>query len=200
MEQLIEKYWASTERLVYAEAYKQGVPVSTVGDVLQETLIRLLRYPPKMESAKDPKQFFLGAVRRNAMQVIYKMQGLRKDRPAVKEQGLRNTFEVGLFQELTDGETSLMDERMLPTVPSAEDAYLSTIPNRRQAALREAIGSLPELQRMALTHQFYEELSVAESASLLRVSETAVQNARAAGMRKLKTRLNPRGRKILQDA
>lgn len=197
MNELIEQYWAPATRIVAAEAYKQGLVEADANDVLQETLIRLLRYPPKLETAKDTRQMFLGAVRRNAAQVIYAMQGARKDRPAVKEQGIRKTYQVGLFQELMDGDASYMDERMLPLMPSAEDAYLSSLPNKRQEALRKAVDALPERQRVAVTHQVYDELSVAESAVLMRLTQTEVQTARATGLRMLKSKLNP---KQLQDA
>jgi RNA polymerase sigma factor (sigma-70 family) len=75
-------------------------------------------------------------------------------------------------------------------MPSAEDVYLATVPSKRQAALREAVDSLPERQREVLNHQFYEELSVAESALALGLTTMEVSAIRSNAVRTLKRKLN----------
>jgi RNA polymerase sigma factor (sigma-70 family) len=75
-------------------------------------------------------------------------------------------------------------------MPSAEDVYLATVPSKRQAALREAVDSLPERQREVLNHQYYEALSVAESASALGLTSSEVYLARNYALRALKRKLN----------
>jgi RNA polymerase sigma factor (sigma-70 family) len=192
MEQLILKNMRAAERLVHAEAYRWNVPEGDHQDILQETLIRVVKYW-KLSDAKDPTAYFLGAVYLNAKTVVMRLRGYHNGnkRPQqTKAAGEQATAAAGLYQPTTEGDTLLLDERILPTVPSAEDVYLATVPTKRQTALRRAVDSLPERQREVLTHQFYEELSVAESASVLGLTTSEVSTLRSNAVRTLKRKLN----------
>jgi RNA polymerase sigma factor (sigma-70 family) len=200
MEALIKTNWRAAERLVHAEAYRWYVPEHAHEDILQETLARTVRYW-KLADAKDPTAYFLGAVYLNAKTVVMRLRGFHNGnkRPqAPKAVGEQATDAVGLYQEPARSRTTLfderdsmlLDERILPTMPSAEDVYLATVPSKRQTALREAVDSLPERQRVVLTHQFYEELSVAESASALGLTISEVSSLRSNAVRTLKRKLN----------
>lgn len=192
MNQLIANHYRSAERIVAAEARRWYLPECNHEDILQDVLARTFQYW-KPGKARDLDAFFLSTVRLNAKTVVMRLKGFHngnKRAQAVKARGEDYTQSVGLYQPLTEGDDLILDERILPTVASAEDVYLATVPTKRQTALRRAIQSLPERQRTALTHQFYEELSVAESASLMGVSVRDVYNLRSNGMRRLKELLN----------
>jgi RNA polymerase sigma factor (sigma-70 family) len=191
MEALIKTNWRAAERLVHAEAYRWYVPEHDHEDILQETLARTVRYW-KLADAKDPTAYFLGAVYLNAKTVVMRLRGFHNGnkRPqSVQAKGLQFTDPVGLYQSASEDDL-ILDERTLPSMPSAEDVYLATVPSKRQAALREAVDSLPERQRVVLTHQFYEELSVAESALALGLTISEVSSLRSNAVRTLKRKLN----------
>lgn len=170
-------------------------------DVFQDTMTRLLRYPPDVSKSRDPKETFLMAVYTNARCVLMDLQGYHnggRGKRSYKAEGQLNTKPAGLFQTVDryrpDRHTGLMDERILPPVASAEDVYMASVPSRRQQALWDAIETLPERQRVAMTHQYYDELSVAESAERMGVTVQEVYAARGEGMRSLKRKLNPKGK------
>lgn len=191
MEHLIKTHWRSAERIVHAEAYKWYVPEHDHEDILQDTLLRVIRYW-KDGKAEDPSAYYLGAVHLSAKTIVMRLKGYHNGdkRPqALKAKGEQDTRAAGLYQPNPDGESMLLDERILPTVPSAEDVYMATVPTKRQTALRRAVDSLPERQRTALTHQFYEELTAAESASLMGLSLSEVYTLRSNAMRTVKRRL-----------
>lgn len=191
MEHLIKTHWRSAERIVHTEAYRWYVPEHDHEDILQDTLMRVIRYW-KDGKAKDPNSYYLGAVHLSAKTVVMRLKGYHNGdkRPqALKAKGEQDTRAAGLYQPNPDGESMLLDERIIPTVPSAEDVYLATVPNKRQVALRKAIQSLPDRQRTALTHQFYEELTAAESASKMGISLSEVYTLRSNAMRTVKQRL-----------
>lgn len=192
MEQLIKKNLRSAERIVHAEAYKWSLPLCEHEDVLHDTLARVVQYW-KPGRARDLDAYFLGAVYLNAKTVVMRLKGYHNGhkRPqAVKAAGVSQTYASGLYQPNDEGDLLLLDERIVPTVPSAEDVYLATVPSKRQVALGRAIQSLPERQRTVLTHQFYEDLSVAESAALLGLTNKQVSEARSAGIMALRRKLN----------
>jgi RNA polymerase sigma factor (sigma-70 family) len=199
MDQLLRKNWQPARHIAYAEAHKWRFPDHDFDDVFQDTLERFLRYHKPADVARDTDKYFLGGIYLNAKTVAMRRRGFHngKARPqSAQAAGEQVTDAVGLFRPIEDGDNDLMlvDERILQTVPSAEDVYMATVPNKRQAALRAAIDGLPDLQRTVLLQQYYEELSVADSARLLGMPEAAVASARAEGMRKLRNRLNPRGK------
>lgn len=191
MDQLIRQNRKRIKRVVEGHAYRWHVPRQDYEDVLQETLLRVVQgWKP---SIKDPQAYFLSSVYMNAHTTMARLKGFHngKKRPqAVKAVGEQNTYAVGIYQPLDGGDDVLLDERILPTVPSAEDVYMQTVPSKRQTALRTAIDGLPERQRTALTHQFYEELSVADSASLMGTTTTEVYALRTNAMKSLKRKLN----------
>jgi len=59
----------------------------------------------------------------------------------------------------------------------------------RRKAVRRAINSLPERQRMALVLQYYEGLSYAETAEAMDCTESAVDSLLVRAKRKLRDRL-----------
>ena len=197
MDQLLLDNWKSAQRIVNAESRKWFIPEHDRDDVFQETMARVLRYPHDSSKARDPEAFLMTYVRMNARTVLARLRGYHNGdkRPrspkAVGEQG---TMPVGLYQTFIDGVSGLLDERILPTVASAEDAYMASLPSKRQQALRAAVETLPERVRLAVVHQYYEELSVAESAVILGVSHKQVYDLRSEGTRALKRRLNPKGK------
>jgi RNA polymerase sigma factor (sigma-70 family) len=192
MEQIIRQNMRSAERIVRAAAYKWGIPLHEHDDVFQESMARTIQYW-KPAKAKDPVAYFLGTVYLDAKTIVMRLKGYHNGnkRPqSVKAAGECSTYSVGLYQPVDEGEILLLDERIMPTVPSAEDVYLATVPTKRQQALRRAVDSLPEFQRVALTHQFYEELSVADSASLMGLTTNEVSTLRSNAVRSLKRRMN----------
>lgn len=203
MEQLLRRNWRQARRLAFREAKKWHIPNRDWEDIWQDTLVRVLRYHKDAPASRDPNLYFLGGVRLNARTVAMRKMGYhngdkRPQSPQARGESLTNL--AGLFQtDEEDDDRMLVDERIMQTVPSAEDAYMATLPNKREVALREAMERLPELQRTVLTHQFYEELSVAESACVLGISRTQVSLARSAGMRKLRDEMKPK-RKVAQSA
>jgi RNA polymerase sigma factor (sigma-70 family) len=202
MEQLLRRNWRQARRLAFREAKKWHIPNRDWEDIWQDTLVRVLRYHKDAPASRDPNLYFLGGVRLNARTVAMRKMGYhngdkRPQSPQARGESLTNL--AGLFQtDEEDDDRMLVDERIMQTVPSAEDAYMATLPNKREVALREAMERLPELQRTVLTHQFYEELSVAESACVLGISRTQVSLARSAGMRKLRDEMKPK-RKVAQS-
>lgn len=194
MEHLIRQNKKRIKRVVEGHAYRWYVPRQDYEDVLQETLLRVVQgWKP---SIKDPQAYFLSSVYMNAHTTMARLKGFHngKKRPRqVKAVGEESTYAVGLYQPLDGGDDVLLDERILPTVASAEDVYMAKLPTRRQTALREAIDGLPEPQRTAMREQVYEELSVAESASSMGISNVQVSLLRSSGTAMLKRRLSPNG-------
>jgi RNA polymerase sigma factor (sigma-70 family) len=198
MEQLIREHWKSARRIVYAQHRRWHLPAVDREDVFQDTMARLVRRPPDLSKAKDPGELFLAAVHRNARNALLDVQGYHnvgRDGQSRRVQGEVSTMPVGLYQAGNPADVkSILDERILPSMASAEDVYMSSLPSKRQVTLQEAIENLPERQRIALTHQVYDELSVDESAKLMGLTVTQVYQARGEGMRNLKKKLNPKGR------
>lgn len=183
---------ARAKRVVHAESFKWYIPECDQEDILQSTITNVIQYwkPPAI---KDPEAYYLSCLHMQARSVVMRLKGYHngKKRPQqLKAAGEEATSTVGLYQPTTEGDTLLLDERILPTMPSAEDVYLATVPSKRETALREAVDSLPDRQRVVLTHQFYEELSVAESASALGLTISEVSSLRSNALRALKRKLN----------
>lgn len=70
--------------------------------------------------------------------------------------------------------------------------------DERGMAVRNALGRLPERQRVALVLSYYEGLSQAEAAGLLEISEEALESLLARGRRKLREVLGAEGRDLLE--
>lgn len=194
MEQLIERHWGSARRIVRAEARRYAVPPSELEEVFQDTLLRMVQYPKVLSNARDVDRFFPAFVGMNVRTVLRDRAGYHNGTKSAKVAGLQATYAVGLYRPAQDGDTDYMDERILPSMASAEDVYFSSLPNKRQEALREAIESLPERQRVAMTHQVYDELTQAQSAALMGVSSGLVSYYRVEGTKALKKILNPKGK------
>jgi RNA polymerase sigma factor (sigma-70 family) len=199
MDQLTKEHMKIARRVTRAQARRWKVPGQEYEDILQEVLARLVRYPPKKVVSNDQGATFGKLVRMNANWVLLDMHGLRHGKNQYKTEkarvaGLQATRSVGLYQPNPEGEAHLLDERILPSMASAEDVYMASVPSAREERLWRAIQDLPEFQREVVTDQFYEELSVAASASRLGVTEGEIASARTAAMRKLKRQLNPRGK------
>lgn len=199
MDQLTKEHMKIARRVTRAQARRWSVPAHEHEDLLQEVLTRLVRYPPKEVESNNRGATFGTLVRMNANWVLQDVYSLRRAENRSKKQqarvaGLQATRSVGLYQPNPEGEAHLLDERILPSMASAEDVYMASVPSARQERLWRAIQELPDFQREVVTDQFYEELSVAASASRLGVSEGEIASARTAAMRKLKRQLNPRGK------
>lgn len=187
MEQLIKDNRVAAWRTVQARARLWNIPHDQLEDIYQ-TVVAQVCQEWKPGKAKDPKAYYLSMVYIIARRVIMDMMGYHngdKKPQSVKAAGEQATKAVGLYRA-TDGESMILDERILQTVPSAEDVYLATVPTKRQVQLRTTVQSLPEPHRTALVQQFYDELSVAESATKMGKTDKEVRMLRSAAMRMLR--------------
>jgi len=91
----------------------------------------------------------------------------------------------------------LMDEPSESVDPAPRPGE-AMIEDERGAAVRRALDSLPERQRAALILSYYEEMSQAEAAGLLEISEEALESLLARGRRKLRELLGAEGRDLLE--
>lgn len=193
MDELIKQHWRSAERITQVEARSWNIPECDHEDILQATLAEVVKYW-KPDKIKDPEAYYLSAVYMTARTVVIRLAGYHrgnKHPQAAKAKGEQATFATGLYQSSSEeGTDVLLDERILPTVPSAEDVYMATVPSKRQEALRGAIESLAPRQREAVSLRFYEELSLDEVAAQMGLSPSQVSQAISTGLRVLKARLN----------
>ena len=58
--------------------------------------------------------------------------------------------------------------------------------NSRMAALGEALGALPERERLILTLSYFEELSLKQIGEVLHVTESRVSQLRTRALRRLR--------------
>jgi RNA polymerase sigma-70 factor, ECF subfamily len=77
-----------------------------------------------------------------------------------------------------DDHEAIVDER-----PSTEEQHLE---KERGARVRAALAELPERQRAALVLCYYEELSQADAAALLEISEGALESLMSRGRKTLR--------------
>ena len=91
----------------------------------------------------------------------------------------------------------LMDEPPESVDPAPRPGE-AMIEDERGTAVRRALDSLPERQRAALILSYYEEMSQAEAAGLLEISEEALESLLARGRRKLRELLGAQGRDLLE--
>lgn len=92
----------------------------------------------------------------------------------------------------------LMDEPPESVDPAPRPGE-AMIEDERGSAVRTALDSLPERQRAALILSYYEEMSQAEAAGLLEISEEALESLLARGRRKLRELLGAEGRDLLES-
>lgn len=92
----------------------------------------------------------------------------------------------------------LMDEPPESVDPAPRPGE-AMVEDERGAAVRRALDSLPERQRAALILSYYEEMSQAEAARLLEISEEALESLLARGRRKLRELLGAEGRDLLES-
>lgn len=193
MDELIKQHWRSAERITQVEARNWNRPSCEHEDILQSTLAEVVKYW-KPDKIKDPEAYYLSAVYMTARTVVIRLAGYHrgnKHPQAAKAKGEQATFATGLYQSSSEeGTDVLLDERILPTVPSAEDVYMATVPSKRQEALRGAIEGLAPRQREAVSLRFYEELSLDEVASRMHLSHAQVTTTLGHAMKNLKVKLN----------
>lgn len=85
-------------------------------------------------------------------------------------------------------ETEALDENLTDGTPNAEAHWLRA---EQQADIREALQTLAPRQRAAVVLRYYEELSQAEAAALLGISESALESLLTRARSRLRQRLLP---------
>lgn len=177
----------------YKEARKWFFQDSELEDIFQGTCARVLQYPPDLEDVRDHDAFMVAHVRFHARTVAMRLRGFHngEKRPqAVKAKGEQDTEAVGLYQHVDQEETDMIyDERILPTMPSAEDAYMATLPRAPRKDIRGAMEGLTERQRTAVTLKFYEELDEADIAIKMGLTPKQVSNALSQGLYRMRNAL-----------
>jgi RNA polymerase sigma-70 factor (ECF subfamily) len=83
--------------------------------------------------------------------------------------------------------TEALDEALPDGAPTSEERVAGT---QRAARVRAALATLPERQRAAIVLCYYEERSQAEAATLLGVSEGALESLLARGRAALKKHMH----------
>ncbi|MFH0965196.1 MAG: sigma-70 family RNA polymerase sigma factor [Planctomycetota bacterium] len=138
-------------------------------DIAQEAFLRLYR----ARKAYRPTAAFRTFFHRILVNLCY--SALRRNRPAVSLETPRPAEEDTLAQSLPD------------TRSQAPDAFLET--EELKTAVRRAVDSLPDNQRMAVILFRFQELSYAEIAAAMRTSEKAVKSLLARARAALKQKL-----------
>lgn len=87
----------------------------------------------------------------------------------------------------SDGQALTLEETL--DDPEAELPGASLQKQEQVQAMRAAIGSLPEKERMVLALYYYEELNLRQIAEVLHVTESRVSQIRTAALKRLRTRL-----------
>jgi RNA polymerase sigma-70 factor (ECF subfamily) len=77
-----------------------------------------------------------------------------------------------------------------------ESALFTVIKNEKKSHLRDALKKLPLRQKSAITLRAYEDLSLKETAEVMKCSEGAVKANYHSGMKKLREILRERGYEI----
>jgi len=188
-DELIKTYWADIVRVTGYEAYRWRVDQGDVDDILQSTLQSLYESPVHLEGARDVESLFIGSVLTHVKQVLWRYRGFRSNGKIVGRVQLDNeSSPVGLFQPLESEGSKMIDDRMLPLMPSAEDEYFH---EHRYDALWANVDGLGGRQAEAVALRYREALSVAEIAAQMGLTELQVQRAVSEGLRKLRQKLNP---------
>jgi RNA polymerase sigma-70 factor (sigma-E family) len=82
-----------------------------------------------------------------------------------------------------------LSEEIIQTPDPAAEGQLRRVEGRRD--ISAALAGLPPRQRVMLVLRFWEDLSVAETAVLLRCSEGTVKSTTSRGLAALRAQLNP---------
>lgn len=147
---------------VFALARRMLGETAEAEDVTQETMLRLWRIAPDWEPERAALGTWLYRVASNLA-----IDRLRRRRPGSTE----------VLADLPD---------------DAPGAVRRLEARDRARALDEALGGLPERQRLALVLRHFEELGNPEIAEVLEVSVEAVESLLARGRRALARQLVPR--------
>lgn len=98
----------------------------------------------------------------------------------------RNLALSGVRHSLRHGETVTVDE----AIPTAEPGPAEVLAGREaQAALRDMVAALPDLQREVIVLRFVEGLSAVETAVVLGRRQEAIRSAQYRGLQTLRARL-----------
>lgn len=194
MSQALLEHLPLVRKVVNKEVWRWRIPAHDREDIFQETCFKLVKYPVPEGPNINVEAFLTTAARQQASHALGDYRGFSSNTPGtrtIRGEGEYKTFPVGLYQAPTTEMDFIMDERILPSMASAEDVFFASLPTRRQEALREAIEGLSPRQRDVMKLRFYEELSVAAVASKLGLSYDEVSNAIEGGLKALRRKLNP---------
>jgi RNA polymerase sigma factor (sigma-70 family) len=188
-DEMLQEHYSAAARTVAAEARRWRVNPDDVEDIFQRTMAKIVQYPIDFTGARNPEGLFFSSVKRACQRELYTYRGFRGNGKSTGvSKAKRDTFAAGLFQALDREDANVLDERMLPLMPSAEDAFFH---DHRFDALWDAVDGLSPLQRTTMTLRYREELDVADIALRLGISEQKVNWTVAEGLRKLRRRMNP---------
>jgi RNA polymerase sigma-70 factor (ECF subfamily) len=136
-------------QLVYRIAYSVLRNHHDAEDATQETFVRVLRAKRKLSSVDDPQKWLARIAWRVAVE--------RRKRPS----------------DISLQETVELVSRLRTTEKSADEAMIA---QEAAAVLERMIPSLPRRLRDVLTLSTVEEMSPADVASILKISEAAVRS------------------------
>jgi RNA polymerase sigma-70 factor (ECF subfamily) len=136
-------------QLVYRIAYSVLRNHHDAEDATQETFVRVLRAKRKLSSVDDPQKWLARIAWRVAVE--------RRKRPS----------------DISVQETVELVSRLRTTEKSADEAMIA---QEAAAILERMIPSLPRRLRDVLTLSTVEEMSPADVASILKISEAAVRS------------------------
>ncbi len=154
---------------IYRIVYSQLRDHDDTDEVVQETLIRIFRY---IHALKEPERFSSWTMRIAVNQVqTWRMK-----------KGRRRHFEVSDSVELEDGVVDLG----FPAGPTPRD---EAIRSEMRDEIEQAVATLPDRQRMAVSLFELEGLSIRQVADAMRCSEGAVKFNIHEARKKLQQRL-----------
>jgi RNA polymerase sigma-70 factor (ECF subfamily) len=159
---LVERH----SRMIYAASYRMLQSRDAAEDATQETFLRLWRNAAKWKPRGAKFETWLYRVAMN-----YCLDQLRKSKREAPEEAAPG----GL-----DGRADSADRQ-------DQKLFLS----EQRFAIDEALGQLPERQRLAITLCHYQELSNIEAAEVMKISVDALESLLARGRRSLREKLAP---------
>ncbi len=152
--------------MIYAASYRMLQSRDAAEDATQETFLRLWRNAAKWKPRGAKFETWLYRVAMN-----YCLDQLRKSKREAPEEAAPG----GL-----DGRADSADRQ-------DQKLFLS----EQRFAIDEALGQLPERQRLAITLCHYQELSNIEAAEVMKISVDALESLLARGRRSLREKLAP---------
>jgi RNA polymerase sigma-70 factor (ECF subfamily) len=152
---------------VYRMLLKQTRSHALAEDLTSETFFRALRNLPSSNVRGDYVTAWLLRIARNLAVDYFKAK--------------HNRYEVSV-----DPHDNLGGREEVVDSPESE-----VITSLGSSALLRAVGDLPANQRTCLTARFVDDLSIAETARLMRCSEGAVKQLQYRGIRNLAARIRP---------